>query len=256
MEQAETGARTAGRNRRLAISAVLVFAAFLVRTIVARRGGTIGVLAQWLPITVYAATLAWIALSLVRSAPGVWGRPLPSVSLGRRSPARVVAISGMLAGLAVLLSVAGDRMPGMGWLVYWLGALPIMLAVGLDRRWGFVAYIAATLVIAETFTPRAGLVFALFTGLLGVTSGAAAATGRSWLTTAMLCSAALAPGLMVLVLLVPGLPVFWLHPNPRTQDGLFYLLLAAVTSGFGWTMTAMLIYRPVVRAVRHRLTTA
>jgi hypothetical protein len=239
------------RNRRLAISGVLVFAAFLARTVLTRSGPA-GALVEWLPIAVVAGTIAWSALSVRRNFPGAWGRPMPAPVLDRWSPARVVAINGMLAGMAAAFSVAGGRLPGAGWLVYWVGALPIMVAVALDRRWGIVAYAAATFVIAATFTPRAGLAFALFTGLLGVVSGAAAATRRSWLTAAILCSAALAPGLVGLVMLVPGFPVFWLHPNPHTGHGLTYLLLAAVVWGFSWTMTAMLLYRPIVRALGRR----
>ncbi|HLJ61850.1 MAG TPA: hypothetical protein VKZ50_19160 [bacterium] len=242
-----------GVTRRLLVSGSLVFVAVVLRAVLIRAGGPTGVAAEWLPIAVVAATLGWNALRIARNVPGLWRRPLPRVARVRNTPARAVALNGMLTGMAVLLSLVGSRLPGLGWLVYWLGGLPIMLAVSLDRRWGILAYLAATFVIAETFAPRRGLVFALFTGLLGVVSGVAAASGRSWSATGLLCAAAQVPALAVLVAAVPGFQVFWFRPNPRAQDGLLYLVLAAGLLGVSWTMTAMLLYTRIVRALRQQL---
>jgi len=242
-----------GTTGRLLVSVGLVFVAVVIRTALVRAGGAMGVVAEWLPIAVVAATMGWLALSVVRTSPGRWGRPLPTISLAHGTPARSVALSGMLVGMAVLLSLLGSRLPGVGWLVYWVGGLPIMLAVALHRRWGVLAYLAATAVIAEMFAPVRGLVFALFTGLLGLVSGAAAASGRSWSATWLLCAAVQVPALAVLLVAVPGFQVFWFHPDPRAQDGILYLLLAAGVLGLSWTLTAMLLYPRIVRAVRRRL---
>ncbi|HXX39919.1 MAG TPA: hypothetical protein VEP50_17505 [bacterium] len=240
-------------TRRLVISGTLVSIALIVRVVLIRAGGRLGGTAEWLPIAVIAGTLGWSALSVTRNFPGAWGRPIPRISIAHMRPSRAVALNGMLAGLAVLLTLMGSRMPEVGWAIYWLGALPIMVGVNLHRRWGILGYLGAALLVGELLAPLQGLTFALFTGMLGLVSGLAATYGRSWAATWILCAVVEMPALAFLLIVVPGLHLFWFRPNPHTVDGVVYVIAAAATLGLSWVMTAMLLYRPIVRAIRQRL---
>ena len=53
-----------------------------------------------------------------------------------------------------------------------------------------------------------------------------------------------------LAVFVPGFQLYWFRPDLHTTRGLAYVIVSAVVVDLSWTLTAMLLYSRLARALR------
>ncbi|WP_059170421.1 hypothetical protein [Bacillus sp. FJAT-27445] len=88
------------------------------------------------------------------------------------SPAMMLVLGALLAGIATILQSAGGIFPGVGYFISPLATAPILFCFILSFWTGMISYVLTSLLLL-IFQPSELIVFPFTTGLLGVGLGIA-----------------------------------------------------------------------------------
>ncbi len=193
-------------------------------------------------------SIVYVATACVLAAWVVAGRSLAhqqsSSEVLAKSPARRVALLGLLAALAALLQCSPAFLPGFGLLLATFSTLPMAMGT-LAAPGSALAMLGAATSLLVIIQLEEAIIFVLTTGQLGVMAAWAILDGRPWWIRALMPGVALGSGV---ILMSYGIGIPSLGP---TAHGLGPIWAPAIYLGFGCLYAALWI--GLLRIIRRYL---